>query len=142
MPTAKYRLDICTDGNQQNTDVLQKVFTNGSLNYAKVIKIKKENIVIGQIVKNILGNMPKNEIGIRYIDGYCARLRERVSRYSRRAKTFSKKKTAFYNHLFIFQAYNNFIEIYKEKQTPCMIENITTRKWDWNDIFRNYYHSH
>ena len=141
IPTAKYRLSICTDSNRQNLTALRSAFPQNSVNYGAVKKIRKGPIVIGQIARNVFGLMRKDEIGIRHIDGYCARLRERVSRYVRRSKTFSKKKTPFYNHLSIFQAYNNFIEVYKEKKTPCMIEGITTRIWDWGDILLKQYHS-
>lgn len=139
--TNKYRFNVCTDGNKQNITALQKVFAHNSLNYGKVKKIKRGAIVIAQIVKKVLGNMPLDEIGIRHIDGYCARVRERISRYCRRSKTFSKKKASFYLHLNIFQTYNNFIEIYKDKKTPCMIEGITLKKWDWNEILMRFYHS-
>ncbi|MBS3121619.1 hypothetical protein J4434_01925 [Candidatus Woesearchaeota archaeon] len=98
--TAKYKFNTCTDGNKQNLSALQIAFQNGTVNYSKVKKIRNGDIVIGMINKCILGNMPKEEIGIRHIDGFCARLRERVSRYCRKSKTFSKKKTPFYLHLF------------------------------------------
>lgn len=89
--TAKYRFNVCTDGNKQNLSALQFSFPNGSVNYGKVKKIKKGDIVIATISKQILGNIPVEDIGIRHIDGFCARLRERVSRFCRRSKTFSKK---------------------------------------------------
>ncbi len=136
--TAKYRFNACTDGNKQNLSALQTAFSQGAVNYSKVKKIRKGEIVIGIIHKNVLGNMPKEKIGIRHIDGFCARLRERVSRYCRKSKTFSKKKTPFYLHLMIFQVYNNFIEPYVKKKTPCMIEGITSRKWEWKNILMNY----
>ena len=139
--TAKYRFNVCTDGNKQNISALQSVFPQGAVNYSKVKKIRRGEIVIGVIRKNVLGYMLKEEIGIRHIDGFCKRLRERVSRYSRRSSTFSKRRTPFYYHLLIFQAYNNFIEPYVEKQTPCMLEGITSSIWDWDDIFMNFYQS-
>ena len=139
--TAKYRFTACADGNKQTPSALQIVFPKGAVNYAKVKKIRRGKIVIGVVRKNVLGYIPPNEISISHVDGYCKRLRERVSRYCRRAGTFSKKKTPFYHHLFIFQAFNNFIEPYKENKTPCMIEGITERIWDWDDIFMNFYHS-
>lgn len=112
------------------------------MNYGKVKKIYSGSVVIGQVAKIVLGNMSKDKISIRHVDGYCKRLRERVSRYNRRSSSFSKRRTAFYYHLCIFQAYNNFIEIYNEKKTPCMIEGITSRKWDWEDIFMKFYPSY
>ena len=139
--TAKYRFGVCTDGNKQNLRALQTAFSQGAVNYAQVKKIRKGEIVIAQIKRNVLGRMTKEEIGIRHVDGYCKRLRERVSRYSRRSSCFSKRRTAFYYHLCIFQAYNNFIEIYKERKTPCMIEGITSKIWDWDDIFMHFYPS-
>ena len=140
--TVKYRFNVCTDGNKQNLPALQTVFVQGAVNYGKVKKIRKGPIVIAQIVKNVLGNMPKDEISIRHADGYCKRLRERVSRYCRKSGSFSKNKTPFYYHLCIFQTYNNFIEIYEEKKTPCMIEGIASKKWDWDNIFMRFYHSY
>ena len=141
LATAKYRFNVCTDGNKQNLTALQTVFPKGAVNYSKVKKIRRGDIVIGVINKNVLGYMPKEQIGIHHVDGYCKRLRERVSRYCRKSSTFSKNKTSFYYHLCIFQAYNNFIEVYKNKKTPCMIEGITSKIWDWDDIFMNFYHS-
>lgn len=140
--TNKYRFNVCTDGNKQNITALQTVFAKNSLNYGKVKKIRIGAVVIAQIVKKVLGNMSLDEIGIRHIDGYCARIRERISRYCRRSKTFSKKRMPFHLHLCIFQTYNNFIEIYKDKKTPCMIEGITSKKWNWSDILMRFYHSH
>lgn len=139
--TAKYRFNACTDANKQNVPALKIVFPKGSVNYGIVKKIKRGNVVIGVVRKNVLGYLPKESISISHVDGFCKRLRERVSRYSRRSGTFSKKKTPFYYHLLIFQTYNNFIEPYKEKKTPCMIEKITSKKWDWEDIITTYYQS-
>jgi hypothetical protein len=113
----------------------------GALNYSIVKKIYQGPIVMGVIARTVLGRIPKDQVGIRHVDGYCKRVRERISRYCRKSSTFSKRRTAFYYHLCIFQAYNNFIEPYKEKKTPCMIEGITSKKWDWDDIFMNFYHS-
>ena len=127
--TAKYRFNVCTDGNKQNLTALQTVFFQGAVNYAKVKKIRRGDIVIGIVKKNVFGFMPITQIGIHHVDGYCKRLRERVSRYSRRSGSYYENKTPFYYHLCIFQAYNNFIEIYKEKKTPCMIRKITSKKW-------------
>ena len=139
--TAKYRFNVCTDGNKQNLSALLFVFHKGAVNDGKVKKIRRGEIVAGVVRKTVLGYLPKENISISHVDGYCKRLRERVSRYCRRAGTFSKKKTPFYYHLLIFQAYNNFIEPYKDKKTPCMIEGITSRRWDWDDIFMKFYQS-
>jgi len=138
LPTAKYRFNVCTDGNKQNIQAFKKIFPSGAVNYAKVKKIRIGDIVIGTVRKKELGIIQFDDIGIRHIDGFCARIRERVSRFCRRSKTFSKKKTPFFNHLQIFQVYNNFIDVYEDKKTPCMIEGITTKKFTWSDIFMTF----
>lgn len=139
--TVKYRFNVCTDGNKQNHAAFEKVFAHGAVNHGVVKKVYIGQIVVGLVVRNVSGKISKDEISIRHVDGYCKRLRERLSRYCRKSSTFSKRRTAFYYHLCIFQTYNNFIEIYKEKKTPCMIEGITSKKWDWDDIFMKFYHS-
>lgn len=141
LPTAKYKINVCTDGNKQNIFALKKSFPHHSINYGQIHKIRIGEIVIDMTCRNILGNMPKNEIGIRHIDGYCARIRERISRYYRRAKTYSKKRSPLDYHLSVFQAYNNFIQVYKEGKTPAMIEGIISRNLDWNDFFRYFHQS-
>lgn len=139
--TTHYKFNVCTDANKQNLPALQEVFPAGAINYGKVKKIRKDSAVLGSVAKNVLGCMSQDEIAIRHMDGYCKKLRERFSRYCRRSSAFSKKRTPMHYHLCLFQAYNNFIEIYKEKQTPCMIEGLTSQKWDWDDIFMKFYHS-
>ena len=136
--TVKYRISVCADGNKQTPAALRIVFAHGAVNYAKVKKIRRGEIVVGVVRKNVLGYMSVDKISISHVDGYCKRLRERVSRYSRRSGSFSKKKSPFYYHLLIFQIYNDFIDVYKNNKTPCMIEGITSRKWDWDDIFMNF----
>jgi hypothetical protein len=141
IPTARYRLSVCTDSNRQNLTALRTAFPSNSVNYGAVKKIRRGQVVIGQVVRNVFGYNAKDAISIHHVDGYCARLRERISRYVRRSKTFSKKKTPFYRHLCLFQAYNNFIDVYKDDKTPCMLEGITARIWGWSDILSKYCHS-
>ena len=138
LATVKYRFNVCTDGNKQNQGVFKKVFPPCAVNYGKVKKISVGQIVVGTTKRSSLGHIPIQNIDIKYIDGYCSRLRERVSRFCRRAKTYSKKRFAFESHLDMFQAYNNFMDISYDKKTPCMIEKITDRIWEWDDIFFNF----
>ena len=56
--TAKYRFNVCTDGNKQNLPALKSAFPNGAVNYGKVKKIRKGDIVIAAIRKKVLGNIP------------------------------------------------------------------------------------
>ena len=97
LATAKYRFNVCTDGNKQNLFALKSFFPKGAVNYGKVKKIRRGEIVIGVVRKNVLGYIPKENISISHVDGYCKRLRERVSRYSRSVKHFLKKQNSLYD---------------------------------------------
>ena len=68
--TAKYRFNVCTDGNKQNLSALLVVFPKGAVNYGKVKKIRRGEIVIGVVRKNVLGYITKEDISIRHDDGY------------------------------------------------------------------------
>lgn len=82
----------------------------------------------------VFGYGKYNEISIAHIDGYCARLRERVSRFVREAKTYSKKRMVLKQILDIHQANNNLIEIKEKGKTPAMIEGIVSEKWSWSKL--------
>jgi len=82
----------------------------------------------------IFGYGSYGEISIAHIDGYCAKLRERVSRFVREAKTYSKKRMVLKQFLDIQQANNNLIEIKEKGQTPAMIEGLVFKKWSWSKL--------
>ncbi|MFH1440139.1 MAG: hypothetical protein ABIG89_06220, partial [Candidatus Woesearchaeota archaeon] len=68
------------------------------------------------------------------IDGFCSKLRERISCFTRKARGFAKKKLCIEQRLEIFSIQHNFIEA-KKGETPAMKEGLIDKKWTWNDFF-------
>ncbi len=133
-PTNKRKVTIFSDGNKQNITAIKKHFPQGAVNYGLRKKIKKNTKIVGVISKVVLGRIPKNEIGITNIDCFCSKLRERISCYTRKARSFAKKKKCIEERLEIFSVQHNFIEK-KKGETPAMKEGLTNKVWTWNKFF-------
>jgi len=98
----------------------------------KKIRIKQK--IVGIVSKIILGRIPKNDISITKIDGFCSKLRERIACFTRKARGFAKKKWSIETRLEIFSIQHNFIEKKKEI-TPAMLEGLTSKPLNWNTFF-------
>ena len=86
------------------------------------------------ISKVISGRVPKEDISITNIDGFCSKLRERISCFGRKARSFAKKKLCIEQRLEIFSIQHNFIET-KKGETPAMKEGLQSKPLSWNDFF-------
>ena len=132
-PTRKKRVTILSDGNKQNMTAIPNNFPQCAINYALRKKIKKNGKIVSVVSRVILGKWPKDQIGITQIDGFCSKLRERISCFTRKARSFAKRRQCIEERLEIFSVQNNFIEI-KKGQTPAMKEGIINRKLNWSKI--------
>ena len=133
-PTRKRKLTLFSDGNKQNLTAVPNHFQKEALNYAVRKKIRLNGKVVGIISKVIFGNLPKDEVSITQIDGFCSKLRERISCFTRKARTFGKKKLCIEQRLEIFSIQHNFIET-KKGQTPAMKEGLQSKPLTWNSFF-------
>ena len=133
-PTRKKRVTIFSDGNKQNLTAIRNNFPQGAINYAIRKKIRLNQKIVGIISKILLGRISKNEISITNIDGFCSKLRERISCFGRKARSFAKKKSCIEQRLEIFSIQHNFIEKKKE-ETPAMKEGLIQKPITWNDFF-------
>ena len=134
-PTRKRKLTIFSDGNKQNMTAIIKHFPRESINYAVRKKIRFEGKVVGMISKVIFGNISKDKIRINKIDGFCSKLRERISCFTRKARSFAKRKLCIEQRLEIFSIHHNFIEA-KKGATPAMLEGLQSKPLTWNDFFK------
>lgn len=132
-PTTKRRITIFSDGNRQNLTAIPNNFLQGTINFALRKKIKIKEKIVGVISKVIYGNVPKEQIGITEIDGFCSKLRERISCFTRKARSFAKRKLCIEQRLEIFSVQHNFIEKRKGK-TPAMNEGIVDKKLNWTNV--------
>lgn len=90
--------------------------------------------LMGRRKRWIFGYGSYEEINISHMDGYCAKLRERVSRFVREAKTYSKKSIVLKEILDIHQAHHNLIEVKEKGKTPAMLEGLVSVKWSWSKL--------
>ncbi len=133
-PTSKRKITIISDGNKQNLIGIPNHFPQGCINHAIRKKIKINQKIVGIISKIILGNILKDEISITQIDGFCSKLRERISCYTRKARSFAKRKLCIEQRLEIFSIQHNFIEK-KKGETPAMKEGLQSKPLTWNIFF-------
>lgn len=134
MPTRKRKLTIFSDGNKQNRTGIETHFPQGNVNYGIRKKLRQGQKVVGIVSKIIYGLIPKEEIAINQIDGFCSKLRERISCFGRKARSFAKKKKMIEQRLEIFSIQHNFMEKKKGK-TPAMKEGLQHKPLTWNSFF-------
>ena len=139
-PTRKRRVTIFSDGNKQNITGIENNFPQCAVNYAMRKKIKQGQKVVGIVSEVIFGNPKLDQISIHNIDGFCSKLRERISCYTRKARSFAKRRLCIEQRLEIFGVQHNFMET-KKKKTPAMREGLADKKWTWEYFFNHRYHS-
>ena len=109
-------------------------FPKESVNYGCKKKIRKNGRIVGMVNRVIFGNIPKNIIAINHIDGFCSKLRERISCFTRKGRGFGKKKECLVQRLEIFSIQHNFMEKKKGK-TPAMREGLINKPLSWETFF-------
>lgn len=134
-PTRKRRITINSDGNKQNITAIKNNFPQGAINYGLRKKIRINQKIVGIVSRNVFGMIKKDLIGITEIDGFCSKLRERISCYTRKARSFAKRKQCIEQRLEIFSIQHNFIEK-KKGETPAMKEGIINKPLTWNTFFQ------
>jgi len=133
-PTINRRVTILSDGNKQNITAIENHFPQGAVNYGVRKKIKVGLRVVGIISKVIFGKISEDDIYINGVDGFCSKLRERISCYTRKARSFAKRKLCIEQRLEIFSVQNNFIEK-KKGETPAMKEGLINKPLTWKTFF-------
>jgi len=133
LPTKKRKLTIFSDGNKQNRSGIATHFPQGSVNYGIRKKLRQGQKVVGIVSEVVYGIIPKDLIAINQIDGFCSKLRERISCFGRKARSFAKKKKMIEQRLEIFSIQHNFIEK-KKGETPAMKEGLIHMPLAWSHI--------
>ncbi len=97
-------------------------------------KIRIQQKIVGMVSSIVLGRISKDQIGITEVDGFCSKLRERISCFTRKARSFAKRKSSLEQRLEIFSIQHNFIEA-KKGVTPAMKEGLHSKPLTWNIFF-------
>ena len=103
------------------------------MNYGVRKKIRRGQKIVGIVSKLVMGYIPKDQISITQIDGFCSKLRERIGCFVRRARSFVKRKLTLEQRLEIFGTQHNFMEA-KHGETPAMLEGVMRRKLTWSEV--------
>lgn len=86
------------------------------------------------IRERIFGNPEIESISTSVFEGYNNKIRQRLSRFTRKTALYSKQKFGYINSMNIFQFINSFIDIKLVHQTPAMLERVTDHHWNWSDF--------
>lgn len=134
-PSPDNKIEVFTDGNDDYTYVLPEFFGLDSIDYGQLIKIKEKGRLIGKEKRRIYGNPDTGDIETTDIENFNGILRERCGRLVRETKCFSKYKRRLYCALHVFQFYWDFINEFKRKTSPGMLEGLTDHLWSWHEFF-------
>ena len=144
IPTKDEKATFFSDGNDQYTKAIIKNFDVETINYGQLIKEREEGRVVGKTRTIIFGEV--DGIDTSYVERYNLTLRHGISRLVRKCLCFSKCKVMLYNHLDVYQCYNNLIRINSAltiktekgekniERTPCLAEGITDHIWTWKEL--------
>ena len=133
-PSSTNRLTIYSDGNDDYQFVMPEFFEKDCMNYGQLVKIREKGKLVGKVKKIVFGNPKTEDIETTDVENFNGIIRERVGRFVRRTKCYSKKTECLSNALSVFQFHWNFMDTLKENMTPAMIEKQSTKIWTWGNF--------
>lgn len=134
-PTAKNKLVLYTDGNDDYTYILDELFDTECVRYGQMIKIKEKGRVVGKLKRGVYGKPRLKDIETTNVENYNGILRERVGRLVRKTKCFPKRVMLLDSAITVFGFYWNFMKPLHGTETPAMSERLLDRVWSWEDFF-------
>lgn len=135
LPFPDNKMEMFTDGNDDYTYVLPEYYADTCIDYGQLVKIREKGTVVGKEKRSIYGDPKPADIETTDVENHNGILRERVGRLVRKTKCFSKRKTRLEGAIHLFQFYWDFINPFKRKTTPAMLEGVTDHPWSWNEFF-------
>jgi hypothetical protein len=132
LPSSDYKIEIFSDGYEEYEKCFADYYANTCINYGQIIKIREGGKVVDKIKRIVWGNPDFDSIDTVNVENSNGIFRERVGRLVRKTKCYSKLKPKLECAIDVFQFYWNFINEFKEKRTPAMIEDIVDQKITWS----------
>jgi len=134
-PTPENKIEIFTDGNDDYTHTLTDYYPETCIDYGQLIKIKENGRVIDKEKRIVYGNPNLNDIETTDIENFNGIARERIGRFVRKTKCFSKRKKRTECAVHVFQFYWDFINEFKRGTSPAISEKLTDHIWTWHEFF-------
>ena len=139
LPLPDNKIEIFTDGNNDYKHILPEYYADTCIDYGQLIKIREKGRVVDKEKRIIYGNPDPKDIETTDVENSNGILRGRTGRLVRKTKCFSKTKQRFESALHLFQFYWNFINNFKRRTTPAMLEGLTDHPWTWTDFLIHHY---
>lgn len=134
LPDSLNRLELYTDGNDDYEYVLKDILPESWIDYGQLIKIRKKGRVVKKVKRVVYGNPCLTAIETTNMENFNGICRERIGRLVRKSKCFSKNNIQLENALSLFQFYWNFMNEFKRKTSPGMMEEMTDHIWSWDEF--------
>jgi len=133
-PSLLAKIEVFTDGNDDYTYVLPDYYADTCIDYGQLVKIREKGRVVRKEKRTIYGNPDHDDIETTDIENYNGILRERIGRLVRKTKCFSKRRWRLECSLQVFQFYWNFINEFKRRKSPAMLEGLADHLWTWHEF--------
>ena len=135
LPFPDVKIQIFSDGNDDYTSTIPEYYAESCVDYGQLIKIRVGGKVVDKIKKVIYGTPIIDDIETTDIENMNSICRERLGRFVRKTKCFSKKKTRHINAFELFHFYWNFMDKLTKTETPAMLEGLADHQWNWEQFF-------
>ena len=135
LPFPDAKIQIFSDGNDDYTFTIPEYYEGTCVDYGQLIKIREGGKVVDKIKKIIYGTPNIDEIETTDIENMNSICRERLGRFVRKTKCFSKKKPKLINSFELFHFYWNFMDKLTKTETPAMLEGLADHQWNWEQFF-------
>ena len=138
LPTVENPIRFFSDGNISYIEVIASLYCEPCVKYGQIIKEKKNNRISMILKKVIFGKPEHSDISTSIVESLNNKIRQKMSRFGRKADSFSKTEEGMEAALSTFQFVTNFMDT-KDGNSPMMIEGITDKPWDAT-MFLNYHY--
>lgn len=139
LPTPQEKFEMYTDGNDDYKTLLPEYYAETCMNYGQLVKHKKNGVLVEKEKRVVYGNPDINDIETINVENHNGIIRERIGRFVRKTKCFTKKKSRMNSALQLFQFYWNFINEFKKGKSPAVMEGIQDYLWTWDLFLKTNY---
>lgn len=128
LPFPHHKVIIFTDGFEEYEKCFAEYYAATCIDYGQIIKIREKGKVVDKKKRIVWGCPDLDAIDTVQVENSNGIMRERIGRLVRKTKCYSKVKIKLECAMEIFQFYWNFINEFKDKKTPAMMEGIIDHK--------------
>jgi hypothetical protein len=137
LPFPSHKIEIFTDGYEEYERSFAEYYADTCIDYGQIIKIRERGKVVDKKKRIVWGSPDIDAIDTVNVENSNGIMRERIGRLVRKTKCYSKLKIKLECALEMFQFYWDFINEFKDKKTPAMIEGIIDHRITWSEFLHS-----